>query len=141
MLPFIKGIEAPQVTSVMFLTWVQPCGLPQVCASLEHRVRVADPRALDWHLLPCSLLYIEVFDNFPGHLGWNPHQTIPIRDPVRAYVPFFNSRVFPGTPDWSEGKLLCKLCVLKLMGRHALSFLRENQAQRRSRPLTRGIWE
>ena len=119
MLSFIKGIEAPQVTSVVFLTWVHYCGLPQVHAPLEHRIRVADPRALDWHLLPCAILYVKVFDSLPGYLGWNTHQTIPIRDPIRAYVPFFNSRVFPRTPDWSEGKLLCKACV-KLMGRYAL---------------------
>ena len=104
-------------------------------------MQVADPRALDWHLLPCAVSLFEVFNSLPGDLSWNTHETMPIRDPIRAYVPFFNSQVFPGTQDWSGGKLLCKPCLLKVMGRHALNFLRENKAQRRTRLSSCGVWE
>jgi len=141
MLPLTKGIEALQVASAMILTWVQSYGLLQVRAPPEHRMQVADPRALDWHLLPCTVLFFEVFNNLPGYLSWNTHETAPLQDLTRAHVSSFISQVFPGTPDWSEGKILCRPCVLKLMARHALNFLRENKAQRRSRLLSRGVWE
>ena len=49
-----------------------------------------------------------------------------------SFISFVNRYVPSETPDWSEGKILCKQCVLKLMGRHILNSLRENKAQRGS---------
>lgn len=102
-------------------------------------MQLADPRAPDWHLLSCAVLPFEVFNNLPGYLSRNAHEITPLQDPTRSHVSLFISQVFPGTTDWSEGKILCKSCVLKLMGQHALNFLREKKAQRRSRLLSCGI--
>ena len=86
----------------------------------------------DWHLLPCVVLLTEVIGALPGHLSWNREETRPISNTPWVYTPFVNRYVSPGVPDWSEGKTLCKQCVLGLMGRHILRSLRELKTQRRS---------
>ena len=58
----------------------------------------------------------------------NAPETLP-PSTTWAYTPFVNRHIPSETPDWSEGKVLCKPCVLKLMGRHLLNFLREIKAQ------------
>lgn len=88
-------------------------------------------RALDWHLLPCFITFHEVLSFLPGNLRRNSQETQPLSTVPWAYTPFVNRHVSPGTQDWSEGKLLCKGCVLKLMGRRILNSLRELKAQRR----------
>jgi len=83
----------------------------------------------NWHLLPCIILPDEVLDNLPGHLGWNRHETEPLSIIPWTFARFVDRHVSPGTKDWSEGKVLCTGCVLKLMGRRALGSLRELKAQ------------
>jgi len=48
------------------------------------------------------------------------------------YTSFVDLYVSPGVPDWSEGKTMCKECILTLMGRRTLNSLRELKAQRGS---------
>ena len=125
------GLNAhrPQARNVMFLIWVQDCGLPPVRAPLEHCTPMAD-FLLDWHLLPSVVVLEEVLDGLPGHLGWNRHETQPLSVIPWSFTDFVNRHVSSGTQDWSEGKVLCKQCWLKLMGRHVLNSLRELKAQR-----------
>ena len=84
---------------------------------------------LDWHLLPCAVSFIEVLSNLPGCLSWNSHEIMPLKAFHWSFISFVNHHVSSETPDWSEGKLLCKQCVLKLMGQHILNSLWENKAQ------------
>ena len=85
----------------------------------------------DWHLLPCVVSVNEVIGALPGHLGWNREETRLISNVPWVYTLFVDRYVSPGVSDWSEGKTLCKQCVLGLMGRHILKSLRELKAQRR----------
>ena len=118
--------------SVTSLLWVLSCGLPRVRAPVEHCAQVADLCVPDWHLLPCVVSLNEVIGALPGHLGWNREETQPISTVPWVYTPLINRYVSPGVPEWSEGKTLCKECVLGLMGRRILNSLRELKAQRRS---------
>ena len=74
----------------------------------------------------------EVLDRLPGNLRWNTLEIQPLMATDWVYPQLINSHVSPGTPDWSEGKIMCKECVLKLMGRCVLNSLRELRAQRMS---------
>ena len=57
---------------------------------------------------------------------------MPLKASRWSFISFVNLHVSSETPDWSEGKLLCKQCVLELMGRRILNSLQENKAQRGS---------
>lgn len=89
-------------------------------------------RVLGWHLLPCTITFYDLLDRLPGYLRWNSLEIQPLLATKSVYTQFVNRHVSPGTPDWSEGKLLCGVCVLKLMGRRVLNSLRELKAQRTS---------
>lgn len=108
--------------AVAFLKFVPP----------QHCTQVTDFRILDWHLLPCVITFSEVLNALPGYLNWNSHETLPLKANPWSFTSFVNRHISSETPDWSEGKLLCKRCVLKLIGRHTLNSLREIKAQRRS---------
>lgn len=95
-------------------------------------VRWLTSHVLDWHLLPCVIVLEDVLDNLPGALGWNDHETQPLTVTPWSFAHFVDCHVSPGTRDWSEGKVLCKVCVLKIMGRKAFDSLRESKAQRGS---------
>lgn len=97
------------------------------------------PHDLDWHLLPCAVTLGPMLKSLPGHLGWNSQEILPIQINPWSYADFVNRHISPGTPDWSEGRLLCNKCVLKVMGRYALNSLREIKAQRRSSRLSSSI--
>ena len=99
-------------------------------------MQAVDLWCLDWHLLPCEVAYQEVLHGLPGNLSWNSRETLPLSATPWVFAPFVNRYVSPGTPDWSEGKLFCKQCVVRLMGRHVLNSLRELRAQGRSSRLS-----
>ena len=113
----------PGSSYVVFLKFVSPRNL--ACEWLTSRV-------LDWHLLPCAVTLHEVLGGLPGRLGWNTRETQQLSATPWSCISFVDRYVSPGVPDWSEGKLLCRGCVLKLMGRHVLNSLRELKAQSRS---------
>ncbi|KAF9786111.1 hypothetical protein BJ322DRAFT_1058049 [Thelephora terrestris] len=83
----------------------------------------------NWHLLPCAIVLNEILGHLPGTLAWNWLETQPLSTTPWSFAQFVDRHISPGTHDWSEGKVLCKECVLKLMGRHALRSLRELKAQ------------
>lgn len=87
-------------------------------------------RVLDLHLLPCTIQPDEVIDSLPGHLGWNKYETQPLSILPWSFAHFVNRHVSPGVRDWFGGKVLCRACVLELVGRRALNSLRELKAQR-----------
>ena len=87
---------------------------------------------IDWHLLPCAVTFRGIIENLPGKLNWNALVLQPLVGSHWVCTSFINHHVSPGTPDWSEGKLLCMQCVLKLMGRRVLNSLRELRTQRTS---------
>lgn len=128
----IEDAEIPQVMSAESALGVEGCGLPQVCASSEIACKLLTYRTLDWHLLPCVITLRDIIDSLPGNIGWNDLETKPLTDTPWSYAPFVDRYVSPGTPDWSEGRLLCRQCVLKLMGCRVLNSLRELKAQSRS---------
>ena len=68
-------------------------------------------------------------DGLPGYLSWNTLEIEPLVATNWVFTQFVNRHVSPEAPDWSEGKVLCKRCVLKLMGRRVLNSLRELRAQ------------
>jgi len=88
--------------------------------------------APDWHLLPCAIAPHEVLNSLPGYLSFNHQETQPLSATSLEHIAFVNRHVSPGSPDWSEGKLMCMPCVLSSMGRRVLNSLRELKAQRES---------
>ena len=106
---------------MVFHEFVSPCNIVR---------RWLTSHILDWHLLPCDITRGDIFDSLPGALGLNNYETWPLFAVPWSFAHFVDRHVSPGGGDWSEGKVLCKKCVLELMGRHVLNSLRELKAQR-----------